>query len=118
LPRRENPFAGAGPDLNASQFYITTGDDLHSLDEKHTIFGEVAEGWDVLEAINETPCDDAGRPLQNIRYVLRCIALKTLNPQPSTLPLASLLSMITALCTTMMGRNTFIMIFTVFTDEN
>lgn len=31
---------------------------------QHTIFGEVAEGLDVLEAINEAPCDDAGRPLQ------------------------------------------------------
>lgn len=38
-----------------------------SLDEKHTVFGEVAEGWEVLEAINDTPCDGNGRPLQNIR---------------------------------------------------
>lgn len=62
-------MASAGPDQNASQFYLTTGEDLHSLDEKHTLFGEVAEGWDVLEAINDAPCDDDGRPLQNIRYV-------------------------------------------------
>jgi peptidyl-prolyl cis-trans isomerase-like 4 len=34
---------------------------------QHTIFGEVAEGLDVLEAIDTTPCDDDGRPLQNIR---------------------------------------------------
>lgn len=34
------------------------------LPHQHTIFGEVAEGMDVLEAINEAPCDDAGRPLQ------------------------------------------------------
>lgn len=34
-------MAGAGKNLNASQFYITTGTDLDSLDEKHTIFGEV-----------------------------------------------------------------------------
>ena len=59
--------AGAGPDQNASQFYITTGEELQSLDEKHTLFGEVAEGWEVLEAINEAPCDADGRPLQNIR---------------------------------------------------
>lgn len=60
---------GAGKDQNASQFYITTGSNLDSLDEKHTIFGQVAEGWDVLEAINDMPCDEDGRPLQNVRYV-------------------------------------------------
>lgn len=53
--------------MNSSQFYITTRDELDSLDEKHTVFGEVAEGWEVLEAINDAPCDDDGRPLQNIR---------------------------------------------------
>lgn len=64
--RRLRP-AGKGEDMNASQFYITLEDNLHSLDEKHTIFGEVAEGLEVLEAINDVPCDKAGRPLQNIR---------------------------------------------------
>ena len=34
-------MAGAGKDLNASQFYLTLGPDLDSLDGKHTIFGEV-----------------------------------------------------------------------------
>ena len=33
--------AGAGENMNASQFYFTLGPDLDSLDEKHTIFGEV-----------------------------------------------------------------------------
>ena len=33
-------MAGGGKDMNASQFYITTGVDLDSLDDKHTIFGE------------------------------------------------------------------------------
>lgn len=57
----------AGGKLNASQFYITTGEDLDSLDEKYTIFGEVAEGMDVVDAINEAYCDEDGRPYQNIR---------------------------------------------------
>jgi cyclophilin family peptidyl-prolyl cis-trans isomerase len=34
-------MASAGPGLNASQFYITLGDALDSLDEKHTLFGQV-----------------------------------------------------------------------------
>jgi cyclophilin family peptidyl-prolyl cis-trans isomerase len=35
-------MASAGPGLNASQFYITLGDALDSLDEKHTLFGQVS----------------------------------------------------------------------------
>ena len=34
--------AGAGENMNASQFYITLAADLDSLDEKHTVFGEVS----------------------------------------------------------------------------
>eukprot|EP00878_Enallax_costatus_P019508 GHUV01020581.1.p2 GENE.GHUV01020581.1~~GHUV01020581.1.p2 ORF type:complete len:121 (+),score=17.64 GHUV01020581.1:32-364(+) len=61
-------MASAGPGLNASQFYVTLSDSLDSLDERHTVFGAVSEGLDVLEALNEVPVDNAGRPLQNIRY--------------------------------------------------
>lgn len=34
-------MANRGPNLNASQFFITTGTNLESLDDKHTIFGQV-----------------------------------------------------------------------------
>ena len=37
-------MASAGENLNASQFYITTAEDMDSLDEKHTIFGQVGSG--------------------------------------------------------------------------
>ena len=60
-------MANAGKDLNASQFYITANDNLDSLDGKHTVFGEVAEGIDAVQRINEAFCDDRGRPWQNIR---------------------------------------------------
>lgn len=68
-------MASAGPNLNASQFYITTrADDLEYLDGKRTIFGEVAEGMDVLDRINELFVDKDYRPLQDVRikhtYVL------------------------------------------------
>lgn len=49
------------------QFYFTLGTDLSSLDERHTLFGQVSEGLDVLDAMNEAPVDVNGRPLQNIR---------------------------------------------------
>ena len=60
-------MASAGAGLNASQFYVTLGGPLPSLDERRTLFGEVSEGLAVLEALNEAPVDAAGRPLQNIR---------------------------------------------------
>ncbi|QDZ19186.1 cyclophilin-type peptidyl-prolyl cis-trans isomerase [Chloropicon primus] len=60
-------MASAGKDLNASQFYVTAGASLDSLDGKHTIFGEVTEGLDAVARINEAFCDDTGRPWQNIR---------------------------------------------------
>ena len=43
-------MANAGKDLNASQFYITANDNLDSLDGKHTVFGEVSKGMDVVKA--------------------------------------------------------------------
>ncbi|KNA17469.1 hypothetical protein SOVF_079670 isoform B [Spinacia oleracea] len=67
-------MASAGENLNASQFYITLRDDLDYLDEKHTVFGEVAEGHETLTRINEAYLDEKGRPYKNIRikhtYVL------------------------------------------------
>lgn len=60
-------MASAGKDCNASQFYITTGNELDSLDAKRTVFGEITEGMDVLDLINEAFVDDDNRPLQNIR---------------------------------------------------
>ena len=66
--RRNSVSAGGGKGTNASQFYITTGQELDSLDGKHTVFGEVSEGLDVLQQIDEAFVDDAGRPLQNIRW--------------------------------------------------
>lgn len=67
-------MASAGENLNASQFYITTRADLDYLDGKHTVFGVVAEGEEVLMRINEAFVDEKGRPLKNIRikhtYVL------------------------------------------------
>jgi len=59
--------SGGGENRNASQFLITARADCDALDGKHTVFGVVAEGLDVLDAINEAYCDDRGRPWQNIR---------------------------------------------------
>ncbi|KAK2355503.1 peptidyl-prolyl cis-trans isomerase CYP59 [Trifolium repens] len=60
-------MASAGENMNASQFYITLRDDLDYLDGKHTVFGEVAEGFETLTRINEAYVDGKGRPFKNIR---------------------------------------------------
>jgi peptidyl-prolyl cis-trans isomerase-like 4 len=52
-----------------SQFIITLGDNIEQLDGKAAIFGEVVEGFDVLEKINSAFVDQNGRPLQDIRIL-------------------------------------------------
>lgn len=53
--------------LAASQFIISLGDNLDYLDGKAAIFGKVVEGFDALEKINDSFCDEKGRPLVDIR---------------------------------------------------
>lgn len=60
-------FVGNEENMIGSQFFFTLGDDLTYLDGKHCVFGEVAEGLDVLEIINEAICDNDDRPYQDIR---------------------------------------------------
>jgi peptidyl-prolyl cis-trans isomerase-like 4 len=56
--------------MNNSEFFITlTKSNLSSLNGKHTIFGSVVEGLEVLKKINETYVDEKGRPRMNIRIL-------------------------------------------------
>jgi cyclophilin family peptidyl-prolyl cis-trans isomerase len=56
-------MANAGPNTNGSQFFIVTADETPWLDGKHTVFGKVTEGEDVLERLNEVPTSGADKPL-------------------------------------------------------
>jgi peptidyl-prolyl cis-trans isomerase A (cyclophilin A) len=54
-------MANAGPDTNGSQFFVTVAPTAW-LTGKHTVFGEVVDGMDVIDAISGTETDAGDRP--------------------------------------------------------
>jgi peptidyl-prolyl cis-trans isomerase A (cyclophilin A) len=58
-------MANAGPNTNGSQFFVTVAPAAW-LDGRHTIFGEVVYGYEVVEGIAKTNTDPSDRPIEDV----------------------------------------------------
>jgi peptidyl-prolyl cis-trans isomerase B (cyclophilin B) len=61
-------MANRGPNTNGSQFFIIHAANTAWLEGKHTVFGKVTEGMDVLDAIAEVEVDGGAKPVEDVTF--------------------------------------------------
>jgi peptidyl-prolyl cis-trans isomerase B (cyclophilin B) len=67
-------MANAGPNTNGSQFFLVTTPAASWLDGKHTVFGQITEGMDVVDKIEGKPTDARDKPTEDVRIESLAIA--------------------------------------------
>jgi peptidyl-prolyl cis-trans isomerase A (cyclophilin A) len=74
-------MANRGPGTNGMQWFITVSTPNY-LDGKHTIFGEVVSGYDVVDKISKIPGDAQNKP--NTAVVLKSLQISDKAPKGGT----------------------------------
>lgn len=68
-------MANAGPNTNGSQFFITFKS-CHHLDHKHSVFGRVVGGLEVLRAMEVVETDERDRPVEELKIISTTVGAK------------------------------------------